>query len=68
MRGKSNKRTETSVNKDLHNLYSSCSNTRVVKSRKINRARHVARTGRVKVQNAVFVGKPEGKNYRVVQI
>jgi hypothetical protein len=49
-------------NKELHNLYSSPSIIRMIKSRKIRWAGHVARVGR-RGTNAyrLVVGKPDGK-------
>jgi hypothetical protein len=50
-------------NKELRDLYSSPSIIRVIKSRRMRWARHVARM--VEKRNAcrIFVGKPEGKNH-----
>ena len=45
----------------LNDLYTSPNIVRVIKSRKMRWAGHVARTGERKVLYRVFVGKPEGK-------
>jgi hypothetical protein len=47
-------------NEELHNLYSSPSIIRIMKSRRIRWAGHVARMGE-KNAYRIFVGKPEGK-------
>ena len=46
---------------DLHELYCSPNIARVIKSRKIKWAGHVARMGDRRVVYRVLVGKPEGK-------
>ena len=46
---------------ELNNLYSLPSIVRVVKSRRMRWARHVARMGDVRGVHRVLVGKPEGK-------
>jgi hypothetical protein len=46
---------------ELHNLYSSADITRQIKSRRMSRAGHVARTREDRKVYRVFVGKPEGK-------
>jgi hypothetical protein len=48
-------------NEDLNDLYSLPNIVRVVKSRRIRWAGHVARMGEERVMNKVLVGKPEGK-------
>jgi hypothetical protein len=48
-------------NEELHNLYSSPSIVRMIKSRRMKWARHVARMGENKNAYKVLVGKPEGK-------
>jgi hypothetical protein len=48
-------------NKELNNLYSSPSIVRVVKSRRMGWAGHVARMGEESGVHRVLVGKPEGK-------
>jgi hypothetical protein len=48
-------------NEELHNLYSSQSLIRMIKSRRIVWAGHVARIGCKKNANRIIVGKPEGK-------
>jgi hypothetical protein len=47
-------------NEALHDLYSSPTIVRVIKSRRMTWAGHVARMGRGEVDR-VLVGKPEGK-------
>jgi hypothetical protein len=49
-------------NEELHNLYSSPSIIRMVKSRKITWAGHVARIGAKRNVYRILVGKPKGKN------
>ena len=48
---------------ELNNLYSSPSIFRVIKSRRMRWAGHVARMGESRVVYRVLVGKPEGKNH-----
>jgi hypothetical protein len=48
-------------NEELHNLYSSPSIIRVVKSRRMRWAWHVARIGEKRNAYRILVGKPEGK-------
>jgi len=48
-------------NEELNDLYSSHNIVRVIKSRKIRRAGHVARMGEGRSVYRVLVGKPEGK-------
>jgi hypothetical protein len=48
-------------NEELHNLYSSPNIVRVIKSRILRWARHVARMGYGRGVYRVLVGKPEGK-------
>ena len=48
-------------NKDLSDLYSSNNIVRVITSRRMRQAGHVARTGERKGLYCVLVGKPEGK-------
>jgi hypothetical protein len=48
-------------NEELNNLYSSPSIVRVVKSRRLRWAGHVARMGEERGVHRVLVGKPEGK-------
>jgi hypothetical protein len=48
-------------NEELNDLYSLPNIARVVKSRRMRRAGHVARMGEDKVVHRVLVGKPEGK-------
>jgi hypothetical protein len=47
-------------NEELHNLYSSPSIIRMIKSRKMRWAWHVARMGMRNIHK-IFVGKSEGK-------
>jgi hypothetical protein len=49
-------------NKKLNNLYSSPNIVRVIKSRRMRSARHVARMGEGRGVYRVLVGKPEGKS------
>jgi hypothetical protein len=46
-------------NEELHNLCSSPNITRMIKSRRMRRARHVARVGEKRNVYMVLVGKPE---------
>jgi hypothetical protein len=48
-------------NEELHNLYSSPSIIRIIKSRKMRWAGHVARKGGKRNMYRLLVGKPEGK-------
>jgi hypothetical protein len=48
-------------NDELHSLYSSPNFIRVIKSRKLRWARHVARMGEGRAVYRILVGKPEGK-------
>jgi hypothetical protein len=48
-------------NEELHNLYSSPSIIRMIKSRRRRWAGHVARRGETKNAHRIFVGNPEGK-------
>jgi hypothetical protein len=48
-------------NEELHNLYSSPSIIRMIKSRRLRLARHVARMGEKRTAYRILVGKPEGK-------
>jgi hypothetical protein len=48
-------------NEELNNLYSLPSIVRVVKSRRMRWAGHVARMGKERGVHRVLVGKPEGK-------
>jgi hypothetical protein len=48
-------------NEELHNLYSSPSIIRIIKSRKMRWAGHVARMGEKRNVYRLLVGKPEGK-------
>jgi hypothetical protein len=48
-------------NKELHNLYSSPSIIRIIKSKRMRWARHVARMGEKRNAYSILVGKPEGK-------
>jgi hypothetical protein len=50
-----------SHNNDLHNLYSSPNIVRVIKSRRMRWAGHVARMGEGRGVYRVLVGRPEGK-------
>jgi hypothetical protein len=48
-------------NEELNDLYSSPNSVRVVKSRRMRWAGHVARMGEERGGHRVWVGKPEGK-------
>jgi hypothetical protein len=48
-------------NEELHNLYSSPSIIRIIKSRRMRLAGHVARMGETRNAYRILVGKPEGK-------
>jgi hypothetical protein len=48
-------------NDELHSLYSSANIDRVIKSRRMRWAGHVARTGEGRGVYRVLVGRPEGK-------
>jgi hypothetical protein len=48
-------------NDELHSLYSSPNIVRVIKSRRMRWARHVARMGEGRGVYRVLVGRPEGK-------
>jgi hypothetical protein len=48
-------------NEELHNLYSSRSIIRMMKSRRMRWAGHVARMGKKRIAYRELVGKPEGK-------
>jgi hypothetical protein len=48
-------------NKELNDLYCSPNITRVIKSRRMRWALHVARVGEVRGAYRACVGKPEGK-------
>jgi hypothetical protein len=48
-------------NEELHNLYSSPSIIRIIKSRRMRLAGHVARIGEKRNVYRLLVGKPEGK-------
>jgi hypothetical protein len=48
-------------NEELHNLYSSASIIRIIKSRRMRWAGHVTRMGEKRSVYRLLVGKPEGK-------
>jgi hypothetical protein len=48
-------------NEELHNIYSSPSIIRMIKSRRMRWAGHVARTGEKRNAYRILVGNPEGK-------
>jgi hypothetical protein len=48
-------------NEELHNFYSSASIIRIIKSRRMRWAGHVARMGGKRNVYRLLVGKPEGK-------
>jgi hypothetical protein len=49
-------------NEELHNLYASPITTRVIKSRRMRLAVHVACMGEMRNAYNVFITKPEGKS------
>jgi hypothetical protein len=49
------------INRKLHDLYSSPSIIRIIKSRKMRWAGHVARMGEKSNAYRLLVGKPEGR-------
>jgi hypothetical protein len=50
-------------NEELHNLYSIPDIVRMIKSRRMIRAGHVARMGEMRNAYKILIGKPEGKNH-----
>jgi hypothetical protein len=52
-------------NEELHKLYSSPNIIRMIKSRRMGRAGHVARMGRKRNACRILVGRPEGKRPRM---
>jgi hypothetical protein len=52
---------KTLHNEELHNLYSSPSTIRMIKSRRMRWAGHVARMGEKRNSCRILVRKPEGK-------
>jgi hypothetical protein len=48
-------------NEELHNLYSSLSIIRMIKSKRMRWAGHVTRMGEKRNAYRIFLGKPEGK-------
>jgi hypothetical protein len=46
-------------NEELHNLYASPNIIKVIKSRRMRRAGHVARAGEMRNAYKIFVGNPE---------
>jgi hypothetical protein len=48
-------------NEELHNLYSSPNISRIIKSRRMRRAGHVARMGEKRNVYRILMGKPKGK-------
>jgi hypothetical protein len=48
-------------NEELHNLYSSPSTIRMIKSRRMRWAGYVARMGEKRNAHRILVGKPEGR-------
>jgi hypothetical protein len=48
---------------ELHNLYGSPSIIRIIKSRRMRCAGHVARMGEKRNAYRILVGKPEGKRH-----
>jgi hypothetical protein len=52
-------------NEELHNLYSWPNIIRMIKSRRVRRAGHVARMEEKRNAYMILVGKPEGKSQAV---
>jgi hypothetical protein len=50
-------------NEELHNLYSSPSIIRMIRSRRMKWAGHVARMGERRNAYRIMVGKPEGRDH-----
>jgi hypothetical protein len=50
-------------NEEFHDLYSSSSIIRIIKSGRMRWAGHVARRGEKRNAYSLLVGKPEGKNH-----
>jgi hypothetical protein len=50
-------------NEELHNLYSSPNIIRIIKSRRMRWAGHVARMEETRNAYRILVGKPERKSY-----
>jgi hypothetical protein len=50
-------------NEELHNLYSSPSVIRMIKSRRVRWAWHVARKVKKRNEYRILVGKPEGRDH-----
>jgi hypothetical protein len=50
-------------NEELHDLHSSPSISRIIKSRRMRWARHVALMGEKRNAYRLLVGKPEGKSH-----
>jgi hypothetical protein len=48
-------------NEELHNLHTSLNIIRVIRSRRMRQAKHVARMGDIRNAYNILVGKPEGK-------
>jgi hypothetical protein len=51
------------LHEELHNLYSSPSIIRMIKSRRMRWAKHVARMGAKRNAYRILMGKPEGKEH-----
>jgi hypothetical protein len=51
-------------NEELHNLYSSPSIIRIIKSRRMRWARHVARMGEKRNAFRILVGKPKERDHQ----
>jgi hypothetical protein len=51
------------LNEELRDLYSASSIIRIIKSRRMRWAGHVARMGEKRNAYRLVVGKPEGKNH-----
>jgi hypothetical protein len=55
------KKIKKNANEELHNLFSLSNTIRIIKSRRVKWAGHVARMGAKRNAYSILVGKPEGK-------
>jgi hypothetical protein len=56
---------ENYIMRSFHNLYSSLIIVRMIKSRRMRKAGHIARMGEKWNAYRILVGKPEGKNTKI---